>query len=187
MNTFSSVYEEELVARVRAGDEAAFEAIFASYYEKLCDFVRSYVHSPEVAEDLVQNVFLRTWERRSSWAPANGVRVYFFVSCRHQALDYLKHERVVARAGHLAAHSHQPIGVGEQPLLPDHALEAAELAAVVRRAIYQLPERQRLVVLLRCHYQLSHAEIGHILGISAKGVETQFGRAMKSLRKRFAS
>jgi hypothetical protein len=56
--------EGGLVARVRLGDEDAFQSLFETYYATLCDFAQSYVHSPALAEELVQTVFLRIWEHR---------------------------------------------------------------------------------------------------------------------------
>ena len=69
---------------------------------------------------------------------------------------------------------------------PGVALERDELHAHLSRAVGELPERRRLVVLLRWQHQLSNGEIARVLGISEKGVETQFGRALAALRKRFA-
>ena len=86
--------EREWVARVRLADESAFESLFHTYYARLCDFVESYVHSPDVAEELVQAVFLRIWEHRATWEPTTGVRAYLFAACRNHALGALKHDRL---------------------------------------------------------------------------------------------
>ena len=64
--------EGELVARVRLGDEGAFQSLFETYYATLCDFAQSYLHSPELAEELVQTVFLRIWEHRVRWEPTTS-------------------------------------------------------------------------------------------------------------------
>jgi len=91
-----------LVARVRLGDEGAFQSLFEAYYATLCDFAQSYLHSPELAEELVQTVFLRIWEHRVRWEPTTGVRAYLFAACHNQALGVLKHERIVLRAAQRA-------------------------------------------------------------------------------------
>src|SRR5260370_41111665 len=90
--------EREWVARVRLGDERAVESLFEAYYPALCDFVRSYLGSPDSAEDVVQTVFLRIWEHRATWEPTSGVRAYLFAACRNRALGALKHDRAVARS-----------------------------------------------------------------------------------------
>jgi hypothetical protein len=89
--------ESALLERIRSGDEAAFEHLFRSYYQPLCDFAMSYVRSRETAEELVQTVFLRLWEKRESLRPATGVAAYLFAACRNGSLDHLKHRRVVER------------------------------------------------------------------------------------------
>ena len=87
------------MARVRLGEESAFESLFEAYYASLCDFVQSFLHSAESAEEVVQTVFLRIWEQRATWEPTTGVRAYLFAACRNQALGILKHERVVTTHG----------------------------------------------------------------------------------------
>jgi len=177
--------DRDLIARVRDGDEGAFETLFTEHYTALCDFVRSLVGTPEVAEDVVQTVFLGIWSRRQTWDPSDGARAYLFTACRSRALDHLRHQQVVARMATqivVAARAE----VAERLELPGAALEAEELQVQLRRAVHALPERRRLVVILRWHHQLTNAEIARVLGISEKGVETQFGRALAALRKRFA-
>jgi RNA polymerase sigma-70 factor (ECF subfamily) len=174
-------------ARIRAGDEAAFAELFALYCHPLCDFARSYVHCPEVAAEIVQDLFLRVWSHRATWTVDDGIRPYLFMSCRNAALNHLKHEGVVTRVVDRVKREHLAPAVGEAPRRPDEESEASELATAVRVAVHGLAERRRLVVILRWEHHLSHAEIARILGISIRGVETQFARAMVTLRQRLAS
>lgn len=176
--------EREWVALVRLGDESAFESLFEAYYASLCDFVQSYLHSAESAEEVVQTVFLRIWEQRATWEPTTGVRAYLFAACRNQALGILKHERVVVRTATRATREELALGMGRGAPMPDAELHAAELATALRQAVHALPERRRMVVVLRWQHQMSYAEIAGVLGISVKTVEVQMGRALASLRKR---
>lgn len=178
--------ERECVARIRLADEGAFESMFHAYYARLCDFVQSYVRSPDVAEELVQTVFLRIWEHRATWDPATGVRAYLFAACRNQALGALKHERVVARVAQRATRDGIPLGIAAAQVGPDEALQASELAGALREAVAKLPERRRLVLILRWQHQMSHADIARVLGISVKTVEVQMGRALAFFRKQLA-
>jgi RNA polymerase sigma-70 factor (ECF subfamily) len=124
-----------LVVRVRLGDEGAFQSLFETYYTTLCDFVHSYLHSPESAEELVQIVFLRIWEHRPSWEPTTSVRAYLFEACRNQALGVLKHERIVVRTAQRALSEELALGSGGAAPLPDEELQAAKLAAVLQAAV----------------------------------------------------
>jgi RNA polymerase sigma-70 factor (ECF subfamily) len=172
--------------RIRAGDESAFEELFKGYYRALCDFVHGYVRSRETAEELVQTVFLRVWEKRESWEPITGIRAYLFAACRNQALDHLRHRRIVDRVM-LAADGMDPEELaGMQPARPDDALHATELTEALRRAVDELPERRRAVLVLRWQHHLSNLEIARALGISVKGVEAHVTRALAGLRERLA-
>ena len=174
--------ERECVARVRLGDERAVESLFEAYYPALCDFVQSYLGSPDSAEDVVQTVFLRIWEHRATWEPVSGVRAYLFAACRNRALGALKHDRVVARSAARVT-SEQVAWVSGRGDLPDEAVQAVELAQALRAAVDRLPERRRTVVILRWQHQMSYAEIACVLGISVKTVEVHIGRALAFLRK----
>ncbi len=179
----SDAAERERVTRVRLGDENAFESLFEAYYPSLCDFAQSYLRSAESAEEVVQTVFLRIWEQRATWEPTTGVRAYLFAACRNQALGILKHERVVVRTATRATREDLALGIGHGAPAPDAELHATELANALRNAVHALPERRRMVVVLRWQHQMSYAEIASVLGISVKTVEVQMGRALASLRK----
>jgi len=168
------------------GEEAAFEELFKGYYRALCDFVRGYVRSRDTAEELVQTVFLRIWEKRETWKPAAGARAYLFAACRNSSLDHLRHERVVERSI-TAASAGEPDAGGGPQLAPDDAVQAAELAEALRRAVQELPERRRSVVILRWQHHLSNVEIARALGISIKGVEAHVSRALAVLRERLGA
>jgi RNA polymerase sigma-70 factor (ECF subfamily) len=175
--------ERECVARIRLADEGAFKSLFDAYYAMLCDFAQSYVRAPDVAEELVQTVFLRIWEHRATWEPTTGVRAYLFAACRNQALGALKHERVVAQVARRATREEIALGIAAARMGPDEELQASELAAVLREVVDRLPERRRIVVILRWQQQMSYAEIAGVLGISVKTVEVQMGRALAFLRQ----
>jgi RNA polymerase sigma-70 factor (ECF subfamily) len=181
----SETSDRERVERIRAGDESAFEALFTGYYTALCEFAQSYLHAPEASEELVQSIFLRIWEHRSEWQP-EGIRAYLFAACRNGARDYQQHQRIVKRFEDRSSVEDLPAGHGNPPARPDEEVQAVELEAAFRKAVQELPERRRLVVVLRWEHHLSHAEIASVLGISVKTVETQFGRAIATLRKGLA-
>jgi RNA polymerase sigma-70 factor, ECF subfamily len=170
--------------RIRAGDEKAFEELFRSYYRALCTFTDGYVRSRETAEELVQTVLLRLWEKRESWEPVTGIRAYLFAACRNQALDHLKHRRVIDRVALAVRGVESEEMERTQPVRPDEAMQAKELAEAFRLAVEQLPERRRAVVVLRWEHHLSNLEIARALGISVKGVEAHVTRALALLRER---
>jgi RNA polymerase sigma-70 factor (ECF subfamily) len=176
----------DAVARIQRGDQRAFNALFLEQYAPLCEFTNALVHSVDVAEDIVQGGFVSVWEGRESWRPRSGPRAYLFGACRNRALDYLRHAHVVSASMH---HTGVTFGLGEEsvPLPADDVLETLEIRDRLHVAVADLPKRRRQVVELRLEQQLSNREIARALGISVKGVEIQFSRALLDLRRRMSA
>ena len=172
------------VARVRAGDEAAFEELFRAQYPALCDFAARYVKDDVRAEELVQDLFADLWARRRDWHVRDSVRAYLFAAVRNRALNLRKRQAMESDWEQDEAIAdvralHRP------PEQADEALERADIRARLDSALGSLPERCRLVMHLRWHCQMPYAEIASVMGISVKGVENQLARGLAVLRRQF--
>jgi RNA polymerase sigma-70 factor, ECF subfamily len=172
-----------LVGRVRAGDETALGVIFRAFVLPLCIFAHRYVDSRDTAAELVQDVFYRIWRGRENWQVEESLKAYLYRATRNRVLDFLKHQRLERRWAERSLREHSA-ETARPPAAQDEALEARELAAALERALEELPERRRLVFLLRWRDGLSHREIAGRLGVSVKTVENQLTRAISSLRQR---
>lgn len=170
--------DSRLVERIRAGDEVAFELLFRSYYPRLCRFTLRLIRDFSDAEQLVQDVFLNVWQMRESWSPRGTIRSYLYRAAKNQALNYLKHRRVV---GSVEEFEEQSAEIARASLQEDY--ERKELMVAVQQAIELLPPRCKLVFALHRQDGLTYSEIADVLDISVKTVETQIGRALKILRK----
>lgn len=136
------------------------------------------VGSADVAEDLVQEVFLYIWRHRESVQMRTSARVYLYSALRHGALRYFRHERVVQR------HVPETISLFDRaPRQADANLLSVETLALIRAAIGRLPERCRLVYTLHREQGLTYAEIAEVMQTSPKTVDVQMGRALKALRR----
>lgn len=166
--------------RIRRGDHTAFEALFRAYYERLCAFAEGYVDAPEVAEELVENVFVHVWEQRGSCP--ESLKRYLYVAVRNQALKHLAHERVVQRARAAGLRQQRSFGMGQAPPTAEEELHADALAAAIQRTIDQLPPRCREVFLLHRQHEMSYAEIAAYMGLSPRTVENHIARALRALR-----
>lgn len=174
--------EGALAERVRGGDAAAFEAVFRRYYRRLFAFVETYVHSPETAEDITVDVFVRIWERRADWALRGTLKSYLYGAVRNEALAHLRRRRMVERAHAEAAHGARSPGMGALPAAADAEVQARELSEAVESGIDALPERTREAFVLHRKHGLSYAEVGRAMGISPRTVEVLIRRAFKALR-----
>ncbi len=182
----SLVSEQALFERIRRGDGDAFAELFTGYYQALCGFTNNFVRSPEVAKELVQDVFARIWEQRDSLHVNVSVRAYLFGAARNHAFSFLKRERLWQSVFRTSVVEHESPGFGEGFVVPDRLLQHQELAEAFDAAVDQLPEGQRTVLLLRWNHQLSYNEIADALGITRKGVDKQLGRALKTIRRQLA-
>lgn len=175
--------EEQLIARVRAGDEQAFEALYLAHHEALWRFAYGYVRSREVAEELVQEVFLALWSARAGWEVRTRVRAWLYTAVRHQALNHLRHERLTAPI--LSAGNGRPdtaaLSMGEPPQDAHEALEAREFDDVVQLALDSLPERRRIAMTLRWKHDLSALEIARVLETTPEAVRVLLTRARQEL------
>lgn len=172
-----------LVARVRAGDPAALEAIFHAFVLPLCAFAYRYVGSRDTAAELVQDVFERIWRGRERWVIEGSLRAYLYRATRNRVLDYAKHQRIERRWAERSLGERAAV----EPRVSSPAertLESEELAAALERALDDLPERRRLVFLLRWREEKSYKEIARLMGVSVKTVENQMTRAIRTLRER---
>lgn len=168
------------VARIRAGDEAACEALYRRYHEPLWRFAYRYVRSAAAAEEIVHDVFLALWRDRAACDVSGPIRAWLYSAVRHHALNHLRHERVVARFNEAAGAHAAAIDVtamGAPPPDVHDALEAGDLADAVHRALAALPERRRLAMTLRWKHDLSSAEIARALGTTDASVRVLLTRA----------
>lgn len=160
------------------GDVNAFEMIFKSYYPVLCNYAYTYLKDKEEAEEIVQNVFLNVWEKRSQISIQSSLKSYLYQTVRNTCLNVIKHEKVKRK--------HQE----ETLAIKDRAYEAVsdrvigkELEEKIALAIQSLPEQCRIVFTMSRFEELKYAEIASELNISVKTVENQIGKALKIMRE----
>jgi len=174
--------EREWVARIRAGESQAFEAMFAAYYAPLVAFAYGIVRSQDAAEELVQDVFAWIWEARAEWRVDGALGTYLYRAARNRALNHARHGRIVDRAAALAAAAGRVLGTAGRSPRADDALDANDIAARHRAVLAALPPRCREAHVLNRQHGLAYPEIAKVLGISVKAVEALLGRALRVLR-----
>jgi RNA polymerase sigma-70 factor (ECF subfamily) len=172
--------ERDLQARIRTGDESAFDTVFRAHYPQLVRFAESIVRDRASAEEIAQEVMLELWRRREALEVEQSFRAYLMRSVRNRALNHVRHQRIVARELAAAA-----IEIPESAGTDAETL-GFELERVVRDAIRNLPERSREVFTMSREQGLKYAEIARVLDISVKTVEKRMGQALSELRDRLA-
>jgi len=170
--------EAERVNKIRLGDSAAFEDLFNSYCQQLINFARRYVFDKQIAENIVQDVFVNVWQSRTNLDPSKMIKAYLFTAVKNNSLKHLRHLNIENKG----IESTPPYISDDER--PDRKLDEKELAIKVHQAIDELPEKCKEIFKMNRFENLKYVEIAKILNISIKTVETQMGRALKKLRER---
>ncbi|HEX8558404.1 MAG TPA: sigma-70 family RNA polymerase sigma factor [Pyrinomonadaceae bacterium] len=173
---------EELVARVRAGDEEAFRLIFDRYSRPLLGFIYDMVGDRSQAEDLAQETFVRAFRGLSTLREETKLSTWLFGIARNCALEQLRARRRDAAN----------VEIDAEPAFeaPDHARTPAgqlldkELSGVIQKALARLDEDKRTVFTLKVLQQRSYEEIAEITGFSVGKLKTDLHRARAEMRKR---
>jgi RNA polymerase sigma-19 factor, ECF subfamily len=169
----------ELIWELCAGDTGALEKVLQRHWSNLVAYASSIVANRDAAEDVVQEAFVRLWERRLSWAPTAPVRPLLYRMTRNLALNERRRTDVRTRFA-------MRFGNPEDPLRadgPGYHLESIELRMAVTQAMNALPPRRREVFILARFHDMSYREIADQLGISIQTVANQVSAAMSQLER----
>jgi len=176
-NTGQIALDAEWTEAIVNDNAVSFEKLFNHYCQALINFSRRYVWDKQIAENIVQDIFVKVWINRSNLDPSKSIKSYLFTSVKNESLKYLRHLDVERRGIEIIDES----GIEENN--PVRNLDKAELEKNIQHAISNLPEKCREIFSMNRFGNLKYAEIAEILDISVKTVETQMGRALKKLRE----
>lgn len=156
----------------------AFEQLFKEHYQNLCRYSLRFVKQEEVAEELVQDVFIKLWKKERQLEVHSSMKAYLYTAVRNSSMNYLnsQHARQRFEEHDLAHHQLQTNSTQE-------SMDYQELSLLVLEAVESLPDQCRTIFELSRSGGFSHDEIARELKISSKTVENQIGIALKKLKK----
>jgi RNA polymerase sigma-70 factor (family 1) len=172
--------ETELIASLKRGSVTAFECLFEIYSQKLYRFSYSYLKSETEAEDIVQEVFLKIWQNRSSLKTDTSFQSYLFTIAFH-AIQKSFNKKAKQQQFRLDLFE---MLAAENTILEEQ-LNFETILSKLNQLIEQLPTRRKEIFLKRKKEGKSIQLIASEMGISEKTVENQITEAMHSLRKSF--
>lgn len=173
MNTQTDL---QLFSKIIHDDENAFGELFYRYYSVLCTFVYRYLGDESLTEELVQEVYVRMWEKRKQLNIQTSVKGYLYRAVKNELINRQNHEKVELKYRKLLQQEDNEFNA--EQVLPE-----VDLMRKIEASIEALPAKRKEIFKLSREKGLSYREIAEQLGISVKTVEAQMGQALKQLRE----
>ena len=176
-----------LMRLVSRGDTSAFEELIERHQALVAGTVARMLSSNSDVEDIAQQVFIRVWKSARRYVPRAKFTTWLLKITRNLVFNELRRTK---------RHAHVPLqsepGAEDPPLkdetnlAPDTSLLESELQRTIEEAILQLPETQRLALVLRRYEQMSYEQIAEVLDLSVPAVKSVLFRARSELRSRLS-
>jgi RNA polymerase sigma-70 factor, ECF subfamily len=167
-----------LVQQIKEGNDESFREIFHAYYEGLCQYAFTLLRDMDDAEDVVQSMFLKIWEKRQELNINHTFKSYLYKAVYHQCVNQFDHravrlkfqERVTVDKSHRV----------QQPEVFPYELEE-RIVAVIKT----LPKQCRTIFMMSRYQEMKYVEIAKELDISVNTIENQISKALRILREHF--
>ena len=170
--------DQALVRLVAGGEEAAFRELLDRHQNAVFRFTCGMLRNVDEAADLTQETFLRFYRAVGTYRPEAALRTFLLRIAKNLCIDYFRRSR--------PAYMENPPEPVEHDT-PDRALLRAESLRALSEAVSELPENQRVAVILRHGEDLRYNEIAEVMDTSVSAVESLLVRARKTLRSRLQS
>lgn len=168
MTTFNQD-ETELLNRLRDDDNVAFEVIYRRNWQQLYDFAFIKTHDTDVAEEIIQDLFVTIWEKRKSLEVKN-LRAYLFTAVRNRVIDHYK-EKVFTELDNI-----------DPPQAPEYTFFLEELEATMQHSIARLPNKTKRIFLLNRFEGKTVRQISADLNVPERTVEYHITQALRTLK-----
>lgn len=169
--------QEDLLHRFNSKEEYAYHKLFLQFYSYLVLFADRKIENHKVAEDIVQDIFIKLWESDKQYNSLNGLKAYLYEAVCNRCADYQKHR--------LVEEKYAAFSLYEQKA-QEHSVEQEEIYRELYVAISELPLRSREVILLYLEGK-KNQEIAEVLNLSILTVKTHKKNAFRYLRKRLGN
>lgn len=160
------------------GDETAFLQLYNTYWNRIYLLALTYLKSTELAEDVVQDVFLKVWDQRESFRTVQHPGSFIYIMGRNAVINAFRKK---VSNDHIVD---EPVDyIPDNFLLPNQILDMKQLQERLYAAINLLPPQQHLIIKLSREEGLTHKEIAERLGIEKSTVKNHVIRALNTLRQ----
>ena len=184
---FQQMSDAEVMLRVRAGDDAAFDHLVAKFRRPVVHFMFRMAKNQATAEELAQEVFLRVYRSRASYSAEAKFTTWLYRIASNLAINHArdtKAERHTASLDEPDQETGLKIDVADGRATAEQQMLRRERLAAIRKEVEALPERQRVAVLMHKYQGLDYKEIGAVLKLSESATKSLLFRAYETLREK---
>ena len=183
----SAAQDLRWMERIKGGDEAAFRELIEAHQHRIIGTIAKMLGGESDAEDIAQQVFIRVWKSAPRWQPTAKVTTWLYKITRNLVFNETRRRKrhPVQSLDATLSEGDRPQQFADPGVKPaDTALLDAEMQAAIQRAIDELPEPQRMAIILRRYDDVPYEEIGEILDLSVPAVKSVLFRARTDLREK---
>lgn len=160
----------------RKGDKLAFKKIFDTFYKGLFLFAQKYVAESDLAEDFVQEVFVKLWETRETIKESSTIKAFLYVSVRNKALNYFRHQKIVEQY-----QKEMVLEKSEEFFFKNQLIEE-ETYRLLLNSIEQLPDQTQKVCIMSMN-GIQNAQIAEELELTVSTIKYHKQQAISILKK----
>ena len=181
------VSDADIMLRVKAGDEPAFEYLVQKYRRPIVSFMHRMAHNQSAAEELAQEVFLRVYRSRESYEASAKFTTWLYRIATNLAVNHARdtrHERPenTVSLDEPDSKTGVTMDIADGAMTAEDRLVRRERMAAIRQRVEALPERQRLAVVMHKYQQMDYRQIGDVLKLSESATKSLLFRAYETLR-----
>ncbi len=180
--------DAEVMLRVAAGDDIAFDYLVEKYRRQMVSFMHRMTHNQAVAEELAQEVFLRVYRSRENYAASAKFTTWLYRIATNLAVNHArdtKHERPenIVNLDEPNADTGLTMDVADGSLNAEQTILRTERLLAIRRQVEALPERQRTAVIMHKYQNMDYKQIAAVLKLSESATKSLLFRAYETLRE----
>lgn len=180
MKQQAKINDADLVHRIKYGNKDAYQELFERYAPRIFQFAHSYLKNEADAEELVQDVFMKIWEKRKTLDATQNIKSFIFKIAINTIYDFIRRKNVENAFNDFVKTNHESNSNSTWD-----TVIVNEMLGTLKELVAQLPEHCRKIYRLSKEKGLSNDEIAQKLGISKRTVENQLYRATAFLKKHF--
>lgn len=179
--------DAEVMLRVKAGDDSAFEYLVQKYRRPMVGFMYRMVHNPAAAEDLAQEVFLRVYRSREGYEPSAKFTTWLYRIATNLAVNHARDTRHERPENQVSIDEPDEdtgltVDIADGTLTAEESILRRERMAAIRQKVHALPERQKMAVIMHKYQQMDYKQIAEVLKLSESATKSLLFRAYETLR-----